>query len=286
LRSISLSEFRSVLDTIQEFSPDEIYNLAGQSSVALSFEQPVETFNSIALATLNILECLRIHQRPVHLFNATSSDCFGHTTEPATEDSAFRPQSPYAMAKAAAFWSVVNYRNAYRLHASNGILSNHESSLRPNRFVTRKIVLAAARIAKGSTEKLVLGDLSVERDWGWAPDYADAVWHIASHETPDDFIVATGKTTSLQFFVETVFGTLNLDWPRYVDIDPRLFRPSEIPRVAVSPTRIAERLGWRASITMPDLVRVLLSAEAHGDLGPVPWQEGKFSDSAMAAAQP
>ena len=152
-RSISLSDFRSVLATIQEISPDEIYNLAGQSSVALSFDHPAETFESIAMATLNILECMRFDKRPARLFNATSSDCFGNMRSPAAENTAFRPQSPYAMAKAAAFWSVVSYRNSYDLFASNGILSNHESPLRPNRFVTRKIITTVNRIASGSGER-------------------------------------------------------------------------------------------------------------------------------------
>jgi GDPmannose 4,6-dehydratase len=280
LRSISLSDFRSVLATIQEAEPDEIYNLAGQSSVALSFEQPTETFESIALATLNVLECLRYQKRPVRLFNATSTDCFGHTRTPANEETAFRPQSPYAMAKAAAFWSVASYRNSYGLHASNGILSNHESPLRPNRFVTRKIILAARRIAAGSTERLVLGDLSVERDWGWAPDYADAMWRIANHDTAADFIVATGVVSSLQGFVESVFCALGLKYQDHVDIDRKLFRPSEIPRVAANPALIERTLGWKASITMPGLTQTLLDAEIGGALGPVRWLEGKLPDAA------
>jgi GDPmannose 4,6-dehydratase len=280
LRSISLSDFRSVLATIQDAAPDEIYNLAGQSSVALSFEHPKETFESIALATLNVLECLRFQKRPVRLFNATSTDCFGHTPQPATEDTAFRPQSPYAMAKAAAFWSVASYRNSYGLHACNGILSNHESPLRPNRFVTRKIVLAARRIAAGSAERLVLGDLSVERDWGWAPDYADAIWRITRHDTPGDFIVATGIVSSLRSFVENIFAALGLDYHQHVDNDPKLFRPSEIPRVAANSALIESTLGWRARITMPDLAVTLLRAEDNGDLGPLPWQAGTIVDMA------
>lgn len=282
LRSVSLSDFRSVLNTIQDTAPDEIYNLAGQSSVALSFEQPTETFESVALATLNVLECLRFQKRPVRLFNATSTDCFGHTLKPATEDSAFRPQSPYAMAKAAAFWSVASYRNSYGLHVSNGILSNHESPLRPNRFVTRKIVLAARRIASGSGERLVLGDLSVERDWGWAPDYAQAMWMIARHDTPGDFLVATGKVSSLETFVESVFASLKMDYREHVEIDRALMRPSEIPRVAVDPSYIAATLGWRAHIAMPELAQTLLNCEANGTLGPVPWQDGVVSDTSRS----
>jgi GDPmannose 4,6-dehydratase len=286
LRSISLSDFRSVLATIQEISPDEIYNLAGQSSVALSFDHPAETFESIAMATLNILECLRFDKRPARLFNATSSDCFGTMHSPATEDTAFRPQSPYAMAKAAAFWSVVSYRHSYDLFASNGILSNHESPLRPNRFVTRKIITAASRIAGGSEERLVLGDLSVERDWGWAPDYAEAMWRIIRHDAASDFIVATGKVSSLKSFVDAVFRQFGLDWQNHVDVDAKLLRPSEIQRVELDPSRIAATLGWRARIAMPELVKTLVAAERDGELGPLPWQSGKVADRVPAANRP
>jgi GDPmannose 4,6-dehydratase len=278
LRSVSLLDFRSVLATIQSVAPDEIYNLAGQSSVALSFDNPAETFESIAMSTLNILECLRFDKSSARLFNATSSDCFGHTDLPATECTAFRPQSPYAMAKAAAFWSVASYRNAYTLFASNGILSNHESPLRANRFVTRKVLLAACRIAGGSNERLKMGDLTVERDWGWAPDYAEAMWRIMSHETPSDFIVATGKVSSLEMFVDTIFRQFGLDWRAHVDLDKKLFRPSEIRRVALDPSRIAATLGWSAHIAMPDLARMLVAAECNTDLGPLPWQDGKVAD--------
>ncbi|HWY61223.1 MAG TPA: GDP-mannose 4,6-dehydratase [Rhizomicrobium sp.] len=285
LRSISLSDFRSVLATIQEISPDEIYNLAGQSSVALSFDRPAETFESIAMATLNILECLRFDKRRARLFNATSSDCFGTIESPANENTAFRPQSPYGMAKAAAFWSVVSYRHSYGIFSSNGILSNHESPLRPNRFVTRKIITAANRIAGGSGEKLVLGDLSVERDWGWAPDYAEAMWRIMHHDVAADFVVATGKVSSLQSFVDAAFRQFRLDWRDHVEVDTRLFRPSEIQRVQLDPSRIAATLGWRARIAMPDLVETLVAAERNGDLGPLPWQDGKIADQIPTASR-
>ena len=280
LRSVSLLDFRSVLATIQGVAPDEIYNLAGQSSVALSFDNPAETFESIAMSTLNILECLRFDQSSARLFNATSSDCFGHTESPATETTAFRPKSPYAMAKAAAFWSVASYRDAYALFASNGILSNHESPLRPNRFVTRKILLAARRIANGSKERLTMGDLTVQRDWGWAPDYAEAMWRIACHDAPSDFVVATGRVSSLEMFVDAVFRQFGLNWEAHTDIDKRLFRPSEIRKVTLDPGRIASTLNWTARIAMPDLAKTLVAAEINGDLGPLPWLDGKIADSA------
>lgn len=280
LRSVSLTDFRSVMAVIEAAAPGEIYNLAGQSSVALSFEQPVEAFESIAQTTLNILECLRFLRAPIRLFNATSTDCFGETGTPANEDTAFRPRSPYAMAKAASFWSVASYRDSYGLFAANGILSNHESPLRPNRFVTRKIVQAASRIAGGSGERLRLGDLSVKRDWGWAPDYAEAMWRTVLHDTPSDFVIATGTTSSLRDIVAGVFAGFGLDWVAHVDTDPTLLRPSEIPRVAADPARVAAALGWRATIAMPQLAAILVAAEKNGALGPAPWDRGLLPDMA------
>lgn len=278
LRSVSLQDFRSVLGIIQAATPDEIYNLAGQSSVALSFEQPAEAFESIAQTTLNILECLRFLRTPIRLFNATSTDCFGQTIAVANESTAFRPRSPYAMAKAASFWSVASYRDSYGVLGTNGILSNHESPLRPNRFVTRKVVQAAGRIAAGSGERLKLGDLTVERDWGWAPDYAEAIWRIVQHHVPSDFIIATGKTTSLQDIVAGVFTEFGLDWSAHVDVDRNLFRPSEIPRVTVTPAHIADVIGWKASVTMPRLAKTLVEAERNRVLGPVPWRDTPLKD--------
>lgn len=282
LRSVSLNDFRGVLAVIQAVAPDEIYNLAGQSSVALSFEQPVEAFESIAETTLNILECLRFLRAPIRLFNATSTDCFGQTTGAANENTAFRPRSPYAMAKAASFWSVASYRDSYGLFAANGILSNHESPLRPNRFVTRKIVQAASRIAAGSSERLRLGDLMVERDWGWAPDYAEAMWRILQHGAASDFVIATGRTSALKDIVAGVFAGFGLDWAAHVDVDKTLFRPSEIPRVAADPARITADLGWRASVTMPALAATLVAAEKARNLGPVPWQDQPLVDLGAA----
>jgi GDPmannose 4,6-dehydratase len=278
LRSASLTDVRSVLRVLQEIQPDEIYNLAGQSSVALSFEQPQETFESIAVATLNILECLRIHRLPVRFFNATSTDCFGETAAPADEISPFRPRSPYAVAKATSHWAVANYRDSYGMEVYNGILSNHESPFRPNRFVTRKIILAVARIAAGSTERLSMGNLDVERDWGWAPDYAEAIWRITQHDVPSDFVVATGQTSSLRKFIELAFSYFGLDWEGHVDIKETLLRPSDIPRVELSAEKIAGTLGWRASIKMPELVAAIINCHLKNELGPVPWQSGPIAD--------
>ncbi|MCL2450847.1 MAG: GDP-mannose 4,6-dehydratase, partial [Polyangiaceae bacterium] len=213
LESMTLTDFRSVLQVLTKFSPDEVYNLAGQSSVALSFQQPVETLESIATGALNLLEAIRFRGGTARLYNASSSECFGELgDEPANETTAFHPRSPYAVAKAAAHWEVVNYRDAYGLFACSGILFNHESPLRPERFVTRKVVAAAVRIAAGGDERLRLGDLSVERDWGWAPEYVEAMWKMLQENRPEDFVIATGSTSTLESFVETAFGCLGLDW--------------------------------------------------------------------------
>jgi GDPmannose 4,6-dehydratase len=194
--SMALNDFRSVLQVLAKVRPDEIYNLAGQSSVGLSFDQPVETLESISVGTLNLLEAIRFIGSPMKLYSAGSSECFGNTGgEPADEETPFRPRSPYAVAKATAFWEVANYREAYNLFACTGILFNHESTLRPERFVTQKIVKSACRIAAGSKEKLHLGNISISRDWGWAPEYVEAMWQILQQQKPDDFVIATGETT-------------------------------------------------------------------------------------------
>jgi GDPmannose 4,6-dehydratase len=262
--SMALNDFRSVLWALKRARPDEIYNLGGQSSVGLSFEQPVETLDSISLGTLNLLEAIRFVDRPVKLYSAGSSECFGETPEPASEATPFRPRSPYAVAKAAAFWEVSNYREAYGLFACTGILFNHESPLRPRRFVTRKVVSAAARIAKGSDERLSLGNLSIRRDWGWAPEYVDAMWRMLQLETPEDFVVATGTTVSLEEFVSTTFDTLGLDWKHHVDVDDSLLRPLDIACSRADPAYAKTKLGWEATLCMPKIAHMLIDAERTG----------------------
>ena len=259
--SASLGEFRSVLQVLRDVRPDEIYNLAGQSSVGLSFDQPVETFESIGIGTLNLLESLRFLDSRARLYNASSSECFGNTEgRPATEETPFRPRSPYAVAKAAAFWEVANYREAYDIFACSGILFNHESPLRPERFVTQKIVAAACRIAAGSEERLRLGNTEVRRDWGWAPEYVEAMWLMLQQDEPDDFIVATGRTCSLQELVEEVFSVLGLDWRQHVELNPELLRPTDIRESVANPAKAARVLGWRARSAMPEVVRMMVEA--------------------------
>lgn len=259
LYSVAINDFRSVLGVLVKTNPDEVYNLAGQSSVGLSFEQPVETMESIAGGTLNLLEAIRFFNPKIRFYNAGSSECFGNTgMQPADEATAFRPCSPYAVAKATAFWQVANYRDAYQLHASSGILFNHESPMRPERFVTRKIVAAACRIAQGSNEKLTLGDINIERDWGWAPDYVEAMWLMMQQPKGGDYVVATGKTVSLAYFVERVFAELGLDWNLYVETTYHFYRPLEIRASYANPALIRKALGWCHKYDIDDVVREMV----------------------------
>ena len=261
LVSISLTDFRSVIQVIMEIKPDEIYNLSGQSSVALSFEQPVETMESISLGTLNILEAIRFSGLNIKLYSAGSSECFGSSAVSADENTPFRPRSPYGVAKATAFWEVANYREAYNLYACTGILFNHESPLRKERFVTKKIIATACRIAAGSNEKLVLGNIDIYRDWGWAPEYVEAMWLMMQQDEPDDFVIATGKTLSLRDFVIYAFEYLNLNMEDHVSFDGDLLRPTDIEKGFANPLKAREILKWEAQINSTELVKLLVDCE-------------------------
>jgi len=256
LLSMAPKDFRSVLTALDRSDPDEIYYLAGQSSVGLSFEQPAETLESMVSGVLNLLEVIRMRRKAVKLYNAGSSECFGDTaTHSANESTPFYPRSPYAVAKASAHWLVTNYRESYGLFACNGILFNHESPMRPRRFVTQKIVLAAGRIAAGSDERLTLGRLDISRDWGWAPEYVDAMWRMLQQDAPGDFVIATGETHTLAEFVAAAFEIHALDWQRHVDVSQSLFRPADIQRSLGDPGKAARVLGWQAVNKMADVVR-------------------------------
>lgn len=262
LESMAVNDFRSVLQVLAKVQPDEIYNLAGQSSVGLSFQQPVETLESISIGTLNLLEVIRFIDKPIRFYNAASSECFGDTDgKPADEATPFRPRSPYAVAKAAAFWEVANYREAYGLFACSGILFNHESPLRPSRFVTKKIISAACRIAAGSKETLHLGNISIARDWGWAPEYVEAMWRMLQQVEPEDFVIATGETHTLEEFIQEVFNNVGLDWHDHVSTDPSLIRPTEITAGMGNPSKAGTRLGWNAKYKMKDVVRFMVEHE-------------------------
>lgn len=259
--SVNVTDFRSVLQALERVRPDEVYNLAGQSSVGLSFEQPVETLESVGLGTLNLLEAIRFTGRPIRFYNAGSGECYGNCDRPADEGTPFRPRSPYAVAKAAAYWEVANYREAYGLYACTGILFNHESPLRPERYVTRKIVAQACRVARGSREKLRLGNVRVVRDWGWAPEYVEAMWRILQHQAPEDFVIATGESHSLERFVELAFAEVGLDWREHVEIDRALLRPADLDVGRADPGKAAQVLGWAARHRLPDVVRMMVAGE-------------------------
>ncbi|PHV63363.1 GDP-mannose 4,6-dehydratase [Cyanobacterium aponinum UTEX 3222] len=262
LISMALTDFRSVLQVITKVEPDEIYNLAGQSSVGLSFEQPVETLESIAIGTLNLLESVRFLDKPIKIYSAGSSECFGDTGNyPADETTPFRPRSPYAVAKSAAFWQVANYREAYGLFACSGILFNHESPLRPERFVTQKIISTACRIAQGSQEKLYLGNTNIHRDWGWAEEYVEAMYLMLQQNQADDYIIATGETCSLQDFVQYTFEFLDLNWEEYVIVDESLFRPTDLTFGKANPSKAKNQLGWKAKYKVKDVVKMMIEAK-------------------------
>lgn len=255
LISVAPEDFRSVFMGLKASAPDEVYFLAGQSSVGLSFEQPAETIQSTTLGALNMLEACRMFDKRIRLYHAGSSECFGDTAgEPATETTPFKPRSPYAVAKASAFWLVDNYREAYGLYACTGILFNHESPLRPTRFVTQKIIQATKRIASGSSETLELGRLDIARDWGWAPEYVEAMWRMLQQKEPEDYIIATGKTYTLQDFVEASFSHYELDWRQHVRQSNELMRPTDIALSSADPSKAKQLLGWSAKHDMRDVV--------------------------------
>jgi GDPmannose 4,6-dehydratase len=259
LESMATTDFRSVLQVIAKVEPDELYYLAGQSSVGLSFMQPAETLESITIGTLNVLEAIRFTGRPIRLYNAASGECFGDTPETgANEETPFHPRSPYAVAKSASFWEVANYRDAYGLYACSGLLFNHESSLRPQRFVTQKVIAAVLRIAGGSREKLALGNLAVRRDWGWAPEYVEAMWRMLQQPQPEDVVIATGETHSLEEFVQYAFELKGLDWRQHVIADASLSRPADVRFSKGDPFKARRTLDWRAEHSMRQVVQNML----------------------------
>jgi GDPmannose 4,6-dehydratase len=262
LHSMSLLDFRSVVQTISEVRPDEIYNLSGQSSVALSFEQPMETLESISVGTLNLLDGIKFIDRDIKLYNASSGECFGDTGyEGASEDTPFRPQSPYAVAKATAFWHTTIYRKAYGLNACSGILFNHESYLRPSRFVSKKIIRKAHQIANNQKVNLCLGNIEIMRDWGWAPEYVHAMYLMLQQTTMDDYVIATGKCSPLRRFIELAFSYFNLNWEKHVTIDETLKRPSDHFVGVGNPKKAELNLGWRAELALEEIVKMMCDYE-------------------------
>ncbi len=262
--SVSLRDFRELLQIVTAVRPDEIYNLAGQSSVALSFSQPIESMESIAQAELLLLEVIRYLKLPTRLYNAGSSECFGDQARGtcAGESTPFNPRSPYAAAKAAAHWTTVNYREAYGLFACSGILFNHESPLRSERYVTKKIVAAAAAIARGERRRLSLGNTTVMRDWGYAAEYVEGMWRMLQCDVPDDFVMATGEAHSIADFAEAAFAHFGLEAKEHIDVDESLFRPSDIAWSCGNPAKAERVLRWKATTKFADLIKLLCEAES------------------------
>jgi GDPmannose 4,6-dehydratase len=244
---------------IKKSNASEVYYLAGQSSVGLSFEQPAETIQSISLGILNVLEASKMVDRPIKIYHAGSSESFGDTNgHAANEETIFCPKSPYAIAKTSAYWLVNNYRDAYNLWACTGILFNHESPLRPNRFVTQKIISTAKRIKNGSSEKLILGRLDIERDWGWAPEYVEAMWLMLQQKEPEDYVIATGETNKLEYFVEYTFNKLGLNFSEHIVQDSSLMRPTDFKIGKADPSKAKNKLKWEAKFKMKEVINQML----------------------------
>lgn len=254
----------SVTKVLEISNPDELYYLAGQSSVGRSFIDPRETIDSFLTGTLNVLEACRAIDKGIRIYHAGSSEAFGDTqSQFADESFPFRPKSPYGVAKAAACWLVDNYRESYDLFACSGILFNHESPLRPEHFVTQKIVSAIRRISQGSEEILTLGMLDIERDWGWAPEYVEAMWLMLQLENPENFVIATGETNSLKEFVRLAFSEKGMDWESHVQLSHDLHRPSDLKTSNANPTKAREVLGWNSRTNFASVVSKLVSGELY-----------------------
>jgi GDPmannose 4,6-dehydratase len=257
-----LADASSLNRVIEQVAPDEIYNLAAQSHVKVSFEIPEYTGEVTGLGTLRLLEAIRETEVPARFYQASSSELYGLVQEvPQNEDTPFYPRSPYAVAKLYAYWIVVNYREGYGLHASNGILFNHESPRRGETFVTRKITRAVARIKAGVQDKLYLGNLDAKRDWGFAGDYTEAQWLILQQDEPDDYVIATGQTHTVREFVERAFKRVDLNYEDYVEVDPRYFRPTEVDLLIGDPSRAEKKLNWKPKVTFEGLVDMMVDAD-------------------------
>jgi len=254
--SLAPNDFRSVLKVVSTKAPHEIYNLSGQTSVGLSFDQPVECMESISTATLNLLEVIRYLGGPCRFFNAGSSECFGDVVPiaPASEQTSFHPRSPYAVAKAASFWQISTYREAYGLFACTGILANHESPLRPKRFVTQKIISTVKAIKEKSLSTLQLGNLDIWRDWGWAHDYVKAMHLMLQAAQPSDYLIASGVTTSLRQFVEFAFEAADLKVDNHLESHSVHMRPADITFMSLNPSLIYEKLGWSSERSIREIV--------------------------------
>jgi GDPmannose 4,6-dehydratase len=256
-----LADSVSLTKLLYELQPDEIYHLGSQSHVRVSFDIPEYTFDITGAGTLRVLEAIREAGVKARFYQASSSEMFGAASPPQSERTPFHPRSPYAVSKVAAFWATVNYREAYGVFASNGILFNHESPRRGETFVTRKVTRAVARIRAGLQDKLYLGNLDARRDWGYAPDYVEAMWLMLQADRPGDYVIATGEAHTVREFVEAAFQQVGLEWEQFVEIDPRYFRPAEVDMLLGDPTKAADELGWEAKVSFDELVRLMVEAD-------------------------
>jgi len=253
-----LADSEQIAHLIYNIRPDEIYNLAAQSHVRVSFDLPEYTSNITALGTTRLLEALRRSGNNAKFYQASSSEMFGAAPPPQNEKTPFHPRSPYAASKVYSYWMVRNYRDGYNLFTTNGILFNHESPRRGENFVTRKITRGLAAILSKKTEKLYLGNLDAQRDWGYAPEYVEVMWKMLQQEEPDDYVIGTGETHSVKEFLEEAFGYLDLDWKKYVEIDKRYFRPTEVEYLKADPSKARKKLKWSPRITFCDLVKIMV----------------------------
>ncbi|MEI0564979.1 GDP-mannose 4,6-dehydratase [Brachyspira pulli] len=254
-----LSDSSNLSRLLEKIQPDEIYNLAAQSHVRVSFDMPEYTADVVGLGTIRILDAIKETQIKTKFYQASTSELYGKVVEtPQTEKTPFYPRSPYACAKLYSYWITVNYRESYNMYACNGILFNHESPRRGETFVTKKITHAIARILNKEQDKLYLGNLDSKRDWGYAEDYVEAMWLMLQQEKPDDYVIATGETHSVREFLDEAFGLVGLDWKKYVEIDPRYYRPAEVDLLLGDPTKAKEKLGWQPKTTFKELVKIML----------------------------
>ena len=260
-----LNDASSLNKIIRTVVPDEIYNLGAQSHVRVSFDVPEYTAEITGLGTVRLLEAIRETGVQTKFYQASSSEMYGNASSPQNELTPFQPRSPYAAAKVYAHWITVNYREGYDLFACNGILFNHESPRRGETFVSRKITKAVARIKLGRQEKLFLGNLDAKRDWGYAIDYMEAVWLMLQQDEPDDYVIATGETNSVRDFLGEAFGYVNLDWQKYVEIDPRYYRPTEVDVLLGDASKARQKLGWRPKVKFRDLVRMMVDADLQAE---------------------
>lgn len=256
-----LADTGQITHLIYNLQPDEIYHLGAQSHVRVSFDMPEYTGDTTGLGTLRVLEALRQSGIKASFYQASSSEMFGDAPPPQNEMTPLRPRSPYAAAKVYSYWTTVNYREAYSLFACNGILFNHESPRRGETFVTRKIARGLARIKAGIDEKLYLGNLDAQRDWGFAPEYVECQWLMLQQDKPDDYVIGSGECYSVKQFVEEAFGYVNLDWNDFVEIDPGYFRPTEVDILKADISKAKKHLGWTPRITFPELVRIMVDAD-------------------------